>query len=666
MSKEKLIAIDDLPKPGEPLKVDIAEQNRAVIEENLKDRLQRLSGRMSRRDLFFVGRRYKHLWRKLNKAGYNELVSRRFEIKQEIVKLAERHKALPAGKRRDAIRANGLELAAAGRELHDRITALQPFADEFDELARRLRGHEIAVAYEIEDRQNAAALQTEARTWESLLYAAFKQNSRVHHRGVDRKGREFRDVPTIESIDVTDDRVFYKIKLTSQNMLQRMFGRYSSALPYDVDVKDLTDPETLDNLSAACGRIVTVERGKRDTNLYYVVSRLDSPDGIPTKVLYSKVIQWYPLKDHPKTPWMAGVTRDRKAESYNFEDNPHVLIAGSTQSGKSNQLNGMIATLVTMNTPDEVRILLIDNKGGVEFTHWQGIRHELRPMIKKASEVLPALKWLREIMERRLAALEHIKAKNLLAYNAKVKDGDKWPRIICYIDEMATLLGLGDTTAEIQSELRVLVSQGRAVGVHLVICTQHVSVDVLPGWIKTNMTLRVSGKMPSDSASRVILDTATAVNIPSIPGRMVFSIGRSELIAQSPFISDDEIASAVAKSKADPEPDNSEFTAAAPIVPREKFSREDMLTLALSEFDGKLSVKPMHDRLGNEIISRRQLETMVSEVISLGDYIDHCGERYQLKKVGRGRVMVRIPHDKPQDLIDPLDTELRDIVETTI
>lgn len=632
MSKQKQITLDELPKPGEPLKIDIADVNRAVVAEDIQEKLAQLSGKLTRRDLFWTRWRYKRLWNRLNRVGYNELCSQRWDLKQQIEKLAEQFKAAKGKERRERIRKQGLELAKAGRELHERIKKLQPFADEFDALGRKLRLHEIAVSYEKEDAENYAALKTEARNWEALLYAAFRQNGRIHHRGTDRKGNEFIDTPIIEKIDITDDRVYYKIQLTSQSWLQRLFGRFSSALPYDVDINDLTNRETLDNLSASCGRIVTIERGKRDTNLYYVVSRLDSPDGIPAKVPYAKVIEWYPIKDQAKTPWLAGVTRDRKVEAFNFEDNPHVMIAGTTLSGKSNHLNQMISTLVNLNRPSEVRILLVDNKGGVEFVHWAGIKHALRPMIKKASDVLPTLKWIRELMERRLSTFERIKAKNFMAYNAKVKDESRIPRIIVFIDELATLLGMDETEA-IQNEFRAISSQGRAVGVHLVICTQHVSVDVLPGWIKTNMALRVSGFMPTDSASRVILDHGAAHTMPAIPGRMVFSVGTSWFYAQSPFITDGEIESAVEKSKNDPDPDNREFESAAPLVPREKFSRQDMLTIALTKLGGKLSAKRIYELLESGLISRGNLEKMIAEVIAEGPVINHCGETFEISKV---------------------------------
>jgi hypothetical protein len=469
----------------------------------------------------------------------------------------------------------------------------------------------------------------------------------LHHKIEDSNGNYFCHTPHIEHTIFKNDRVLYLIQTTGQNIFERLRGRWHSELPYNVDIRDLTCDETLENLSAACNRVVSVVRSKRGTNLFYAINRLDSPDGIPSKVLYSKIIQWYPTSDHTKTPWAAGVTEDRKATWFNFEDIPHILIAGSTKSGKSNHINAMIATMVTMNTPRELRLLLIDNKGGIEFTHWQGIKHALRPMIKNVGEVLPALQFARSLMERRLERFESIRAKNLMSFNSKVNDDQRLPRIVIIIDEMATLLGLGDLTTAIQNELRVLTSQGRAVGVHIIVCTQHSSADVLPGWVKTNLSMRIAGKMPSHHASMTIIDSATAATLADYPGRMVFALGRNEVIAQSPYISDEEIARSVTISMGFASGDDKEFyeNPAEPV--KEKFSQYDLIALALSDFEGKLTPIRMHDKLGNEIVTLRKLRVMVDQVIDRGGVV-HDGLKYKLRKDRKSYILIP-EHDSELD-----------------
>jgi len=344
-------------------------------------------------------------------------------------------------------------------------------------------------------------------------------------------------------------------------------------------------------------------------------------------------------------------------EWFNFENTPHILIAGSSGGGKSNHINQMIATFITMSSPSELRLLLIDNKGGIEFTHWEGVKHLLKPMVKHVSQVLPTLKYARVLMERRLTEFEQVKAKNLASYNEKMREPDRIPRIIIIIDEMATLLGLGDLTNDIQSELRVLSSQGRAVGIHLMVCTQHSSVDVLPGWIKTNMSMRIASRMPSHSSSMIILNTVTAATLPDVPGRMVFALGSTEVIAQSPYISDDEIARSVKLSRAFPDPNEAEFIEHQEqprIVRPPRFSLDDMIELALKEFGGKLTPSGIHRQLGNDIVTLRDLRAMVNGVIEgwedKGEVV-HRGAVYILKKDRNAYVMIN--PNPTESLIEP-------------
>jgi len=196
------------------------------------------------------------------------------------------------------------------------------------------------------------------------------------------------------------------------------------------------------------------------------------------------------------------------------------------------------------------------------------------------------------------------------------------------------------------------------VGIHLVLCTQHSSVDVLPGWVKTNMVLRVSAKMPNHQASMVILDTVTAATLPDVPGRMVFSSGRQEFIAQSPFITDNQIAQAVKLSKQFPMPDDTEFTSVLPkIDPKPKFGREDVLRMAL-EFNGHLSAQRIHDVVGNEVMPLRKIRAIVNEIkdeVERGDTIQFDDTEYTLTKNRKAYYLEPVEHpvkpETPSELV---------------
>lgn len=646
------LLLDTLPKPGEPLIPLVHEDNQKILDASIQDRIDRQRSRLTRREQFFLSRRYKRLHKQLNTQRYNPLIVERWQCWQQYEQL--KHKLNTCPTRQDWLLYQTVK--TQGKILNEKIRHLKPLSTEFDRINSRLKSHRELLAWEHEDRENFNAFLREARTWQAQLEAVFKQSPRLHHRGIDHRGNEFVQIPKIREIIVKDDKVMYHIQTTGQSPIERFFNRWHSALPYGVDVKSLISDETLENLSSACNRVVTVERSKRGTNLFYVISRLDSSDGIPNKINYQKIIDWYPVDDHAKTVWCAGVTHDRKLQWYNFEDIPHILIAGATQGGKSNHVNSMIASLATMNTPQELRMLLIDLKGGVEFTHWRGLQHQLRPMLTTANQVLEGLSWLRSIMEKRLDAFESMKAKNLMAYNDKAKH--KLPRIICFVDEMATLVGLGDLTKDIHTELRVLSSQGRAVGVHLVLCTQHSSVEVLPGWIKTNMSMRVSAKMPTSQASLVILDTITASTLPNIPGRMVFSTGRNELIAQSPYISDEQIELAIQRANDFDKPDDTEFTSVLP-DPEDKFTKLDAIRVALTHCNGILSATRIFQNIPPDTISDRAIRQLMKQTIreireSAGIVVD--GVLYDIHKERNYYILEVATQSDRQEIDQNLDT----------
>ena len=634
--------ISDAPKPGEPLEIDIHPENKRILDDDIRDRIERQKAKLKPLVKRRLERRYKKLHKKLRHANYNQLVIQREGLWNEYQKM------LYAVKRTDskptaAMKAKYKSLKTAFNEIQKNINALDPLINEFDDVNNALKSHQEIMDLEREDKENFEAFKREARTWEQQIMSVFRQSPALHHKGENSKGKPFINTPTIDNIHIKEDKIYYRIKTSSQTALERFFGRWHSALPYGVNVADLTDERTIENLSTACNRVIAVERSTRGRNLYYVVNRFDSPDGIPRKVLYQNTIDWYPVKDHSKTPWPAGVGDDRKIIWYDFETYPHMLIAGATQGGKSNLVNEIIASIASMNTPEEVRFILADMKGGIEFTHWKDLKHQIGEMATTPNDFIVNLKKAHKVMEHRLEMFEAMKAKNLATFNEKAKK--KIPRIIIVIDEMATLIGLGEMTSDIHNELRVLSAQGRAVGIHLLLCTQHSSVDVIPGWVKTNMGLRISSKMPTAQSSMVILDTITAATLPNLPGRMVFSAGRDEIVVQSPFISDSEIAKVVRISSDYDDPDDSEFEAQSAPMPIKKFSRDDIFRYAIEEFNGKLSASRIHDEVGNDVITLRKLRAMVNRVkdqIERDGCIEWRDKTYSLDRDRKSYVLVEI------------------------
>jgi len=653
----KQLLLGDLPKAGEPLKHAIDDDNKVLLETDIQERINRQQSRLTKKELKALFKRKGQLHKQLNELNYNKKIIRQDEyirLKEQLIYL---FKTQPDQPPRMIAKFDRVKKRCALIELA--MNDIKPVIDEYEDVSNQITAHEELIKWEVEDTENFEAFKREARTWEAQLQSAFKQSPRLHHTGFDAKGKRFIIIPKIEKIIIKDDRVLFLVKTTSQNAIEKFFGKWHSALPYGVDVSSLISEETLENLSIACNRIVTVERSKRGTNLFYVISRLDAPDGIPNKVNYQQVVDWYPIKEHKKAPFPFGVGEDRKVIHYNLEDTPHVLIAGASNGGKSNLVNAMIATLVTMNTPDEIRIMLVDLKGGIEFTHWRNLQHQVRPMATTPTTVLEGLQWLRLTMEKRLIALEKLKAKNFLDYNVKAKK--KLPRLICFIDELATIVGLNDLTKALHGEMRVLSAQGRAVGVHLVLCTQHPSVEVIPSVIKTNMMLRISALMPSYVASMLIMDSAIASNLPDVIGRMCSAFGAREKTAQTPLISDAQIAQAIKTANAYPAPDESQFEEdKLIIVAKPAFGEEDALNVALHQLDGVLAVSRINEIIGTKLISLRNLRILVKGLIARikedgGIRVD--GKFYDIKKVGSAHHLIEAeePEAKPEPIPLPVE-----------
>ena len=182
---------------------------------------------------------------------------------------------------------------------------------------------------------------------------------------------------------------------------------------------------------------------------------------------------------------------------------PHLLIAGSTGSGKSVGLNTMICSLLYKATPADVRFLLIDPKR-LELGVYEGIPHLLAPVVTDAKEASARLKWIVGKMDERYKALQAKAVRNIEGYNKEVAPEEKLPYWIVVVDELADLMMV--SAGDVQNSLVRLAQIARAVGIHLIIATQRPSVDVVTGLIKANFPTRIAFQVASKVDSRTVLD----------------------------------------------------------------------------------------------------------------------------------------------------------------
>ena len=219
---------------------------------------------------------------------------------------------------------------------------------------------------------------------------------------------------------------------------------------------------------------------------------------------------------------------------------PHLLIAGSTGSGKSVCMNTIVCSLLMQFTPQDLRMFLVDPKR-VELTVYNDIPHLLAPVLVEAEKAVPALQGIITEMNSRYKLFETARARNLSTYNSKVETPDaRLPYIVVVIDELADLMMTA--SGEVEQALCRLAQLGRATGIHLVVATQRPSVDVLTGLIKANIPSRISFSVSSQVDSRTILDGAGAEKLLG-KGDMLFLptnyIKPKRL--QGAFISDKEV-----------------------------------------------------------------------------------------------------------------------------
>jgi S-DNA-T family DNA segregation ATPase FtsK/SpoIIIE len=202
---------------------------------------------------------------------------------------------------------------------------------------------------------------------------------------------------------------------------------------------------------------------------------------------------------------------------------PHLLIAGTTGSGKSVCINAIIACLLLQNTPDDLRFVMVDPKR-VELTTYNGIPHLLAPVVVELERVVPALRWISREMDERYRRFAKEGVRNLADYNERVRLAGQrtLPSLVVVVDELADLMMLAPD--ETERALTRLAQLARATGIHLVIATQRPSVDVVTGLIKANFPARIAFAVASSVDSRVILDQPGAERL----------LGRGDMLFQSP------------------------------------------------------------------------------------------------------------------------------------
>jgi S-DNA-T family DNA segregation ATPase FtsK/SpoIIIE len=248
-----------------------------------------------------------------------------------------------------------------------------------------------------------------------------------------------------------------------------------------------------------------------------------------------------PEKTSPLVAWL-GKGIDGNPVWTDLAKMPHVLVAGTTGSGKSACVNGILSSILMQASPNEVRLVLVDPKQ-VELNHYENVPHLLTPVVTSPRLAANVLSNLIGEMETRYGIMSEARCRNLVELNRyRKKKGDApLPHILCVIDELADLMMVAP--AEVEDSIIRLAQKSRATGIHLVLATQRPSTDIITGTIKVNIPSRIAFAVSSQTDSRVILDQGGAESLLG-QGDMLFrGAGSSKLQrVQGAFITEDEIA----------------------------------------------------------------------------------------------------------------------------
>lgn len=429
----------------------------------------------------------------------------------------------------------------------------------------------------------------------SLLLPAEK--NQVDKVFLQSQGRKI--IQTLAEFDVPVKVMGYRIGPTIIQYAVEL-GSYEKVDENGTLVHKRVQMSQLTRLKKDLSLALAVERLRFETPIPgYSYIGVEVPNQFGSKVRLKPIMETSAFQNlHSPLPLVLGVDVSNEPVLADLSRMPHLLIGGSTNSGKSIFMRNLAVVLIMRNSPDDLRLIMMDPKK-VELVSFNGTPHLLGPVETESKRMVAALQWAVLEMERRFKLMESFNARDLNSFNAKMKDRGEpiLPRIVIMIDELANLMANEPDQAEVT--IVRLSQMARATGIHLVVSTQRPSVNVITGLIKANFPARVSFMTATSVDSKVILDKAGAEDLLGKGDLLFLNPEQTELVrAQAPLVEKQEILNVVQFWKSQYEND----LQAAPwenITTQENEISDDLLEKALRviQEEGRASVSLLQLRL---------------------------------------------------------------------
>ncbi len=444
------------------------------------------------------------------------------------------------------------------------------------------------------------ALAQEARFFSNLLSRKLEQLDVCYRYRKSEKDMIERGV----------QRVKFNLAITQAEAIWLRIDSSPRHFPRGVSLAAIDTPEILNDLGVAAQRPV---RFKRESDgAWLVIERDSGVFGIPAHLDFGDILTNWPDDKKPLLVPL-GVAANRRIIVKSLDDFPHALIGGATKSGKTTLIHAWVCALALKNSPKNLKLVLVDLKGGVEFTRYKELPHlwtyeredgsAFSGFIKDRDAVIPALELIRWEMDRRLALFEQAGGLQHIAAWNQFHRGHPLPRIVVFLDELASLMLEPDLKKDGERLLSDIGARGRAPGIHLVIATQRPEVSVVSGRIKGNLDARFGFRVPDNASSMVILDDGSASDFPSDTprGRYVFKFGNDRREIQGPWLGPGVIRGII---KGILSGDDEVKNEAARLDP-------DMIfRFALTENGGAFSVNKLYKLLKGKGVSQRYIEQL--------------------------------------------------------